>query len=1121
MSIRHIITSSLLLACAFAKAQDQLVVTEIQVANIDQFIDNSYNYGGWIELYNPTDTEISLKRWYLSDDESNPKKVRLSVNYGSIPAKSYHVMYFDHHSSDGLYGPYAYKQANLKLDPEGGVLYLADNLGNPKLSFSYPEAISRCSYARLSPNSYEWNWSPNPTPGKANDGMIFTSRQLASPQLNMESGILSTSRRLQVTCPEGSQLVYTTDGSTPTLANGTKTSVRVFTIDKTSVWRFRVFKEGYLPSEVITRSFIFKDKDYTLPIVSVVTDPDNLYDDSIGVYTIGVNGATGRGINYKSNKNMDWERPVNVDYILPDGTSAINQEATFYISGGWSRHWDPTSFKLKAEKRYQLKNYFDYPLFPLKPYNKNKVVVMRNGGNDTACRAKDAVIQRIIQTSGFYVDGQDWNPCHVFINGKYHAMLNMREPNNKHFATANYGIDTDEMDAFDFTGQTLQITTGSKTSFLKWYSDSGMATDATVYQRLKDLVDIDEYINYMAAGCYMGPNDWYTNTNNIKGFRSQADGRFHMVLFDLDSGFGSRRFITHLQTFTGNEAAIIFNNMMKNTEFKEQFITAYCIVDGSVFTDERTLEAANHIGTVLEKPLSFDGRSPWETCNAVVSEVKSGRNERINSLRTSLGLGNGSKTKIGANIAEARILIDNQPVPTSKFNGTLFAPFTLTASAPAGYNFEGWSKGKQQTSTIKAYGSQWSYYDQGSLDGTDWKTGTLSSSWKMGSAPLGFGKDDVKTTLDYGGDSNNKRPTYYFRSTVTLKEAPATNDIIQMNYIADDGFAVYINGIEAARYQMAGGTPVYNQYSSTDAKNNPDSGTITLDASLFHKGDNTIAVEVHNWNNTSSDIYWSASFSMQHNSGTELITDRTITINEDEECNFTAVFRPIMEECLIAAGSTPVVINEVSATNSIYVNEYYKRNDWIELYNTTDSPIDVAGMYISDDVGNPEKYQIPTGDESLQTIIPAHGHLIIWADRIDPMNQLHANFKLGNEDEACVLLTAADLSWSDRLTYMQHGGMETIGRYPDGGKRVYRMTVPTISTSNTIGSYAELLSGTDENFDEEHYMLGIGTTPDTTYGQGSAPHGVYDLQGRKVADSTTEALPKGIYIINGRKVAVK
>ncbi len=1106
----------MLLFCTSAKAQDQLIVTEIQIGNIDQFIDHSYNYGGWIELYNSSDEEISLKHWYVSDEEDNPKKVRLSAGYTSIPAKSYHVMYFDHHSSEGQHGPYAYKQVNLKLDPEGGTIFLANNLGTPQIAFSYPGAISRCSYARLAVDSYEWGWSGEPTPGEANDGMTFSSRQLSAPVCNINTGILTEAKQMRISCPEGSELVYTTDGTTPTLTNGTKTSRRVFTVSETGVWRFRVFQEGFLPSEVVTRSFIFKDKEYTLPIVSVVTDPKHLYDDSIGVYTVGVNGVSGRGSG-KSNKNMDWDRPVNFEYILTDGTIAINQEANLCIFGGWSRHWNPSSFKLKADKRYQLKNYFAHQLFNLKPYNRYKVVIMRNGGNDNSCRSKDAVLQRVIQTSGLYVDGQDWNPCHVFFNGEYLAMLNMREPNNKHYGSSNYGIDTDEMDAFDYTESSLRIKEGSKTAFLNWYSLSSNAANPEIYQQLRDIVDVDEYINYTAASSYLGLGDWYTNTNNIKGFRAQADGRFHMVMFDLDSAFERNDLIKTLRTYEGNEVAKIFSGMLNNTEFQEQFITAFCIIDGSVFTKERTLEAANHIGKTLEKPLSLEGNSPWNSCNNVINGIESGRDARIGALRNAFSLSQGSKVAINANIDEARIQIDGLPVPTSKFDGTLFAPFTLTASAPAGYNFEGWGKGTQTSYTVKETGSNWSYYDQGSLDGTDWKTGS-ASTWQSGQAPLGYGKSAIKTTIDYGGDSGNKRPTYYFRTTLTLSNAPTADDSFILNFTADDGFVIYVNGIEAGRHLMNDGTPVYDQYSSQVASGNPNTGSLTLNAELFKRGNNIIAVEVHNCNAGSSDIYWDASITRMGKVNTEILTDRTITVSEDENCSFTAIFRPLVQECLIAAGSTPVVINEVSATNSIYVNEYFKRNDWIELYNTTDSPIDVAGMYISDDAGNPEKYQIPAGDETLQTIIPAHGHLIIWADRLDPMNQLHANFKLGNEDEACVLLTAADLSWSDCLTYMQHGGMETVGRYPDGGKRIYRMTVPTISKSNTIGTYAELLSGTDENFDEEKYLTDINTPEQAPH---SSDQNVYDMQGRKVATGSVEGLPKGIYIMNGKKVIVR
>lgn len=1056
--------------CASLKAQCPLIVNEIQVANIDQYIDNSNNYGGWIELYNPTNADIDLRYWYISDDETNYKKSRFLSSIGTVPANGYKTIWFDHYSSDGNYGSGAATQVRFKLDTEGGKLFLCNKNLELQLSVEYPAAISRCSYARTVDGGDQWEWSSTPTPGATNNGMKFASKQMESPVISVESGLFTEAFSFNISVPDDATLVYTVNGSTPTLSNGVRTSSHSFKVSGTSVYRFCAFGDGYLPSEVITRSFIFRDRNYTLPIVSVVTGNANLYDDVIGVYTDGTNGITGRGVTYKSNKNMDWERPVNFDYITADGKSSVNQEATFYVAGGWSRHWPPTSFKLKAEKRYQGKNSFNCQFFPLKPSLKNKVLLMRNGGNDTGCRLKDALIQRILLTSGLYIDAQDWNPCHVFLNGKYHAMLNMREPNNKFYAYSNYGYDTDEVDAFEFSDGSYKQKAGTTAAYNHWGSLSSYAEDEEHYKELLNLVDIDEYINYMAAETFIGSGDWYTNSNNIKGFRSTNDGRFHMMVFDVDDGFSNNNMLEKLKTFNSNYPALMFNNMAKNASFKRQFINAYCLMDGSIFTPERTQSIANEMGSIMATPLSLDGKEPWSTCNYVIDRINGSKSARMNSLRTYFSLGTGSSVTFKANIPEARILLDGQQVPTNKFGGTLFAPFTLSASAPSGYNFVGWEKGTATTKTLLSRGSLWRYYDKGSLDGVNWKTGSVSS-WSSSAAPLGYGKSDIKTTVSYGDNANDKNPTCYFRSTVTLFSAPGNSDKFTLDYTADDGFIIYVNGKEAGRHLMPEGEATYSTYSTTYCQGNPDTGTLTLDAGLFVRGANSIAVEVHNCSGTSSDVYWDAAITQSLSSGTVVTAERDITIGTDENCVLTAVFEPIADECLVAAGSTPVVVNEVSAANSIFANDYYKRNDWIELYNTTSTEIDVEGMYISDNPGNPQKYRI-SGDTETSTVIPAHGYLIVWADKLDPMNQLHANFKLGNDDEASVVLTAADGSWSDHLIYMSHMGEESVGRYPDGGKRIYRMFRPTFKAANTIGTYSEWLSGEDVNFDEEAYITG-------------------------------------------------
>ena len=234
------------------------------------------------------------------------------------------------------------------------------------------------------------------------------------------------------------------------------------------------------------------------------------------------------------------------------------------------------------------------------------------------------------------------------------------------------------------------------------------------------------------------------------------------------------------------------------------------------------------------------------------------------------------------------------------------------------------------------------------------------------------------------------------------------------------------------------------------------------------------------------------------------IYSRKSVVNLPKNSSFSmkARFEPLTDGERKDQGITPVRINEVSAANSIYVNEFFKRNDWVELYNTTDQDIDVEGMYLSDNADNSKKYQISKAN-GLSTLIPARGYLIIWCDKLDPLSQLHAPFKLAAEGDE-LLLTAADDSWTDRFTYTAMKGDETIGRYPDGSNSVITMNVPTIAKTNIIGSYAIVVSQPDP--------VGIS---DVVAQQASQP--TYNLSGQVVLGG----LKPGIYIRNGHKIVIK
>ncbi|MBK7853975.1 MAG: CotH kinase family protein [Bacteroidetes bacterium] len=112
-----------------------------------------------------------------------------------------------------------------------------------------------------------------------------------------------------------------------------------------------------------------------------------------------------------------------------------------------------------------------------------------------------------------------------------------------------------------------------------------------------------------------------------------------------------------------------------------------------------------------------------------------------------------------------------------------------------------------------------------------------------------------------------------------------------------------------------------------------------------------------------------------------------------------------------------VVINEVMASNATVVADNAGEfDDWIELYNTTANPVDISGFYLTDNVVNLDKFQMPAG-----TIIQPNDYLIIWADEDSSQGAYHANFKLSGSGEQLMFLDGAlalidSVSWGAQTT---------------------------------------------------------------------------------------------------------
>ncbi len=1138
-----------------------VIINEVQQANVDMFIDPSFNYGGWIELYNSTESTVMLDGLYVQDDQGH-RFALTSTRNGSIPAKGFLALWFDHFS---WWTP---NTINFKLDYDGGHIAITNEQGTVLSSFDYPPAISRTSYARTTDGGNEWNYTDQPTPGASNTSSSFAETRLEAPQFDKAGGLFTDNFTAQVTnIPSGAKLRYTTDGSTPTLTNGETSTDGRFSIQQTTILRVRFFKDGMLSSPVVTRSFIHKEQDFTLPVLSLVSDDKNLTGADYGIFARGNgNGRPGNGQSGNCNWNMDWDRPANVEYI-EEGQAVFNQEVSVEVSGGWSRAWTPQSFNIKANKIYEGVNRMNYQFFKDKPFLRHKGLKVRNGGNDyNSGRIKDAAIQQVVTTSGLYVETQAYQPIHVYRNGKYLGLLNLREPNNKNYAFANYGIDTDDddMDQWKMSPDSNYVQqVGTKDVFNEWYSLSQNAADALAYERIKQIVDIEEMCNYLAVEFYVCGNDW--PKNNIKSFRARTEGesnsRFRAVLFDLDHAFNNGTdefnwFFERSMSWTFDqlygaqviakygdritaeiEFARIIKNMLQNAEFKKQLVDQFCIVAGSVFEPTRSSEI---IQDMIDR-VAQDGFSASSGYSVKSSLNSSRQSSTVENMRNYFGLGSAMQVTLSSNIEEAGLLINELNVPTGKFSGKLFAPIAVTAAAPAGYRFVGWES-SQSTAGIALFskGAEWSYYDQGSLDDEDWTATGYNATWPDGQAPLGYFVGDnnsrgYKTFLDYGGNNSDKRPTYYFRKQVTLADTPKSTESFTLNWVADDGFIVYVNGVEAGRYLMPSGNVSYSSFATTYANGNPDSGSMTLNTDLFKKGANIIAVEVHNNAANSTDIMWDAELLyVKEGAGNIASTEATFRIPEStSSITLTAVYEKLNASDAEAWDAHPVKINEVSADNDIFVSDIFKKSDWIELCNTTDAPVDVAGMYLSDHLEEPEKWQIPVSDGSFTTVIPAHGHLVIWCDKEESGSQLHANFKLNNEDNSLVVLTAEDKSWADTLIYCAHDGYHSVGLYPDGGSQVYVMERPTIGKANVLTTLASVWQepvfeqpepDAIHDTEDTELLLAYNGASLTLSGAAAARLDIFNTSGQLVMTTrirqsspvSITTLPRGLYIARAK-----
>lgn len=568
---------------------DHLIINELMQSNIDCWLDDLNDFpDSWVELYNPSSANIDLSNYSLGvvPDAGDAWKLPSQT----IAPGKYVIVCCDKVATK-LHTPFRLesgKGCNVYLFRDGQVIDKVENLAK--------QPAPNIAYGRQTDGSNEWGYQLTPTPNKANSGEVCDGNHILGEPVFSQKGFVingSKSFRLKLTlpegAPEGTEIRYTTNGTEPT-ASSSKCGSSGFAINKSTTVRARLFCNGWLSPRSTVESYIFHDKDMTIPIISIVIDDKYLNDAKIGIFAN----------NNNHDNPHDWRRPMNIQlFDATDEPSRLNQLCETRITGGWSRDASRKSMAVYAHKRFGTKK-LDYEFFPdQRPgVTDFKSVVLRNAGNDRdGIYMRDAICQRTM-AEHTDIDWQAWRPAVIYINGAYHCILNIRERGNENNIATNYGLEDIDLIEND---ELKEGTRDFYDAFTKFYQEKGHTLE-----EYAKWIDLEEYMNVMAMNLYFCNLDFPGN-NNVMWRPRTEDGRWRWIVKDVDYALGlyghaaSHNILKQYYNPTSKEyndisfsitepATRLFRNMMEDPDFQREMIDRLSIYMGD-FLNEKGVRA--------------------------------------------------------------------------------------------------------------------------------------------------------------------------------------------------------------------------------------------------------------------------------------------------------------------------------------------------------------------------------------------------------------------------------------------------------------------------------------------------------------------------------------------------
>lgn len=752
-----------------ADGSPQLYINEVCTGNnggngnTTAAVDNKGGYCDWIEIYNAGGEDENLLGFtILKDDKSEYAFGDLTVPAGGT------LLIF---SCKNFAGDSSLPNTGYNLSGDGVKLALVDDGGNQLDVTEVPALADDVTWARKPDGTGDFTLLA-PTPdGSNNDAQSMIPCN--APVFSAESGMYSEAFDLALSTDEGSEIYYTTDGSDPAVSetrikyelpiniyNRSKENYSLINradvgditpwggrkpansaVDKGTVVRAVTLSADGRYSEVLTRSYFVgvSSKNHNgLPIISVTTDPDNLFDYEKGIFIKGktyddfkksggvIDDEGNAPANYNQ-RGKDWERACHIDFFEADGTLAVSQDCGMRTQGAYSRAAYQKSMRFYARDEYGEKN-FKYPFFENaykedgsgEQLKKFKKIVARAGGNDIEyAKYKDSYIQSLVSDRA--IDTQEGRPCVMYIDGEYWGLYTLQEDYDDHYYEENYGVNADEVMVY----KKGEMDEGLETDIeyfkeLRSFAQVHDLSNQANYEKICEMIDVQSFIDYMAVEMYIINEDWPGNnyslwrTRTVDPSNPYADGRWRFNLYDTEMGvdhYGNsstkynRNNLKNIMSNKYDDMPVIFNALLKNEGFKKQFINTFLDLTYKNFDPDTVAQKEKSFYSAYYPELNknFNRYPNWaNTGNATdpcIERMRYFFNNRPSYVPTMLKTDFSLSAAVPVNVTTINpdggsIRLNTIDLDTAeKFSGKYFpeVDITLTAAAKEGYKFVGWA----------------------------------------------------------------------------------------------------------------------------------------------------------------------------------------------------------------------------------------------------------------------------------------------------------------------------------------------------------------------------------------------------------------------------------------------